>query len=677
MFNLPLTIKQKIIMGFSTIGILLVAGSIFSYNSLTQISRANSNVELLAIPVQKQSNALQITLLNMIKVGALGFTQQNTTNLLKSEQEFTQLNGKFQSDVKVLRSKVLDQAKMLQALSQAQTHYQSYITQSEQFYLAKNNVAKANEAFAQSYQVFLESRDQASNDMLDLELLDVPGDERLLEDIIGNGNRIDDMLFTLKTTMSGLKQVTELAVLSQHKEDVSFLIANAKNNFDYMQRLFENIEDKALLEDFVIQFAILNELLVEPGKLYQQKQQAIEDSINAIAAYNKSVESFNATYQQLTLLLSLAEARFDQLQLTTKSKVSTSEDLAIYMAAIFIVLAAFIGVATTRAMLGPLTAANKSLAHIAHGDLTRRLRIKHQDEFGELFNNINKLSDDLTSLLKDISQDAYSLDESAKVTSEQSHRIAESTSAQISRVNNAKKIAEKMFISSSSVTDEANLTANNVSEASKHSFEVRTIADDNSNRIVSLSTALSQSVEVMTRLSKHSDSIGGILDTIGSIADQTNLLALNAAIEAARAGEHGRGFAVVADEVRSLASRTQASTAEIQHMIDSLQKETKTAEAAISQGQSQAAECVSQSQELSNAIKQIESALHTIDEMSKSISVASNEQLGFSQDIEVSMNEAAEAATHNATESQDLSNRSDEVNQLAHSLTDSVARFKL
>jgi hypothetical protein len=269
MFNLPLTIKQKIIMGFSTIGVLLVAGSIFSYNSLTQISRANSNVEVLAIPVQKQSNALQITLLNMIKVGALGFTQQNTTNLLKSEQEFAQLNDKFQSDVKVLRSKVLDQAKMLQALNQAQTHYQAYITQSEQFYLAKKNVAKANEAFAQSYQVFLESRDQASNDMLDLELLDVPGDERLLADIIGNGNRIDDMLFTLKTTMSGLKQVTELAVLSQHKEDVSFLIANAKNNFDYMQRLFENIDDKALLEDFVIQFAILNELLVEPGELYQ------------------------------------------------------------------------------------------------------------------------------------------------------------------------------------------------------------------------------------------------------------------------------------------------------------------------------------------------------------------------------------------------------------------------
>ena len=375
--------------------------------------------------------------------------------------------------------------------------------------------------------------------------------------------------------------------------------------------------------------------------------------------------------------MSLAEERFDELQSTTKSKVATGVNLAIYMALIFIVLATFIAVATTRTMLGPLASANKSLALIAQGDLTQRLTITNEDEFGDLFNSINKLSDDLTLLLKNISQNAFSLDESAKVTSEQSHRIAESTSAQIARVNNAKQIAEKMFISSSNVTDEATLTANNVSEASKHSFEIRTIADDNSSRIESLSSSLSDSVDVMARLSKHSDSIGGILDTIGSIADQTNLLALNAAIEAARAGEHGRGFAVVADEVRSLASRTQASTAEIQQMINSLQKETQSAELAISQGQNKAGECVAQSQELNNAIKQIESALHTIDEMSKSISVASNEQLGFSQEIEVTMNEAAQAATHNAAESQELSNRSDDVNQLAHSLTDSVARFKL
>ena len=158
-------------MGFSTIGILLVAGSIFFYNSLNQISQANTNVELLAVPVQKQSNALQIKLLNMMKVGALGFTQTNTSDLLKSEQAYADLNQEFQSAVTVLKGKLVDQPKMLKTLEQAKIHYQAYVSQSEKFYLSKKNVASANERFEANYQTFLTSRDRASNHMLDVELL--------------------------------------------------------------------------------------------------------------------------------------------------------------------------------------------------------------------------------------------------------------------------------------------------------------------------------------------------------------------------------------------------------------------------------------------------------------------------------------------------------------------------
>jgi methyl-accepting chemotaxis protein len=328
-------------------------------------------------------------------------------------------------------------------------------------------------------------------------------------------------------------------------------------------------------------------------------------------------------------------------------------------------------------MLVPLTAVNKALSRIAQGDFSHRIEKRSNDEFGTLITNINKLSNELTGLLQGISKDAHLLDKSAESTNIQSQNITSTTNEQINRVDSAKQLAEQMYSSSSLVSDEASLTAEHVSQASKYSHEIRDIADSNKHRIELLSTSLRDSVAVMTRLSDHSNSIGGILDTIGSIADQTNLLALNAAIEAARAGEHGRGFAVVADEVRSLASRTQDSTTEIQTMIKALQNETETAETAISQGQKQASECVSQSQELSKAIEQIEYALHTIDQMSKSINNSAQEQLTFSQNIESTMSEASNAANTNANEAQAMSLRSKALNELAQSLTSSVARFKL
>ena len=328
-------------------------------------------------------------------------------------------------------------------------------------------------------------------------------------------------------------------------------------------------------------------------------------------------------------------------------------------------------------MIGPLRAVNKALALIASGNLSKRMEKRSDDEFGVLITNINKLSDDLTHLLNRINEDAHSLDKSAALTNQQSQFISQSAKQQITRLDNAKQLAEQMFASSNSVKDEADITATHVTEASKRSQDVNNIANDNTQRIEQLSTRLSESVVVMDLLTQHSKNIGGILDTIGGIAEQTNLLALNAAIEAARAGEQGRGFSVVADEVRSLASRTQASTAEIQVMIDNLQKDTSIAVNAISEGQTQASECVAQSQQLSHAINQIEDTLKAIDSMSKSITNAAQEQLIYSEKIEQTMSDTAEAANKNATEASNMHKRSEDVNNLARSLTSSVERFTL
>jgi methyl-accepting chemotaxis protein len=677
MYNLQLTIKQKIILGFSTIGILLIAGSSFFYYSLNSISIANNNVETIAVPVQKQSNALQIKLLNMMKINALGFTQNDTASLINSHQRLKQFNTEYLSAVSTLKSKLAKQPKMLNALKQTQKHYQIFLEQSNALFNAKIKMVNANRSFLKKFKKFKSSRNNASDNMLDLETIEAPKQLDLLDVVIGSGTRIDDLLFTLKNTMAGLNQVDNILTISQHKEDVDFLLNSIQDNFNYLKQQAEPLNDSRLLDEFTTNLAVLSSLLNNPDQLYEQQKKSIASHSKSQKAYLAAENNFDNSYKQLSLLVNLADEKFLSLQSTAKEKINTGESLAIAMAFIFIILASFIASITTKAMLEPLAVVNKALSRIAQGDFSQRITEKNNDEFGTLISNINKLSNELTGLLNGISNDAHLLDKSAESTNIQSQNITSVTNEQINRVDKAKELAEQMYTSSSLVSDEASLTADHVSQASKYSHEIRDIADANNLRIKSLSTGLSESVNVMTRLSDHSKNIGGILDTIGSIADQTNLLALNAAIEAARAGEHGRGFAVVADEVRSLASRTQDSTTEIQTMINALQSDTHTAEEVIFQGQTQASECVSQSQELSKAIKHIEQALQTINEMSKSITGSAQEQLTFSQNIESTMTEASSAANTNATEANDMSLRSNELNELAQSLTSSVARFKL
>lgn len=664
---LTLTIKQKIIFSFSAIGALLIAGSSFFYYSLSQVQTAYQNIETLAVPVQKQSNSLQLVLLKMSRLATLAHSQQDTAALTKSQQAFTALQKKYQSIENELTERVADQSKMQTSLHEAQARYQAYLQQSQAMFSAKLANEQAKQQYQQLFQRFNDAKTNASNAMIDLETLSIPDNPTLLEEIVGTGTRIDDMLYTLTNTMGELIHTQSLEVIQSHQQDVSILLGNLTTNFTFLKQQTDGLDTLGLLQTFEQQYAIINTLLTAPAELYKTQQAVVEAQLQAEQHYLDADKEFNANNLALDKLITLADRRFSSLQTIASNAIEQGQTLAIVLALVFIVMVSFISFFTSKAMLNPLALVNGALASIARGDLSKRIHKRHDDEFGTLIDNMNTLSDDLAKLLTNISQNAHSLDSSATQTNEQGQRIANAATAQISRVDETKALAEQMFTSSNLVTEQASESAKQISQASKYGNQVKQIADDNRNKIAELSARLSSSVEVMSRLSIQSDNIGSILTTISSIAEQTNLLALNAAIEAARAGEHGRGFAVVADEVRSLASRTQAATAEIQTMITALQKETSTAASAITTGQNQANECVGQSQTLQDAIAHIESTLHTLNDMSLEITHAAHEQLDYSQRIESSMSEAAQAADQNANEAMDMAKRSNEVTTLAHS----------
>lgn len=333
----------------------------------------------------------------------------------------------------------------------------------------------------------------------------------------------------------------------------------------------------------------------------------------------------------------------------------------------------------TRQICLPLQAVVAQANAIAAGDLTHQLERQHigRDELGMLAKASLKMQDNLRGLIEEVvaavTQLGTAIDEVSAV-SEQSAKGIQSQQQEISLV------ATAMTQMKATVADVAGNTETASSSASSANALARSGNQDVQRSLVAI-TRVAEEIEqagtLVTELERESAQINVVVDVIRGIAEQTNLLALNAAIEAARAGEQGRGFAVVADEVRTLAGRTQASTGEIVAIIETLQARANQAKEVTGQSCEMIRQCVDQSEQTSNGIQQIEEAVAQIADMAIQIASACGEQDAVSDElgrnverINESANEVALGADHTARACLELS-------QLAVGLKQTIGRFRL
>jgi len=669
-----IAVRTKLIFAFVIIGLLMFTSSLFFYWSLKQIDNATSDIETLAVPVQQQSNALQLSLLSITKFNAVAYSETSTTALQTQQTQSNQQQAVFKSKLATLNSQLSEQPKMLNLLEQIQQSYQQFNATSSIMFNAKKQELVTITAASQLVKTYAINLSELSNGLLDLELLEVPpAQQQLLAAIVGTAIRIDDLLFTLGGNVKNISHINSLQILDEHQKDTAFLLDNIHSNFTYLQQQASELENQTNFNTLTNLLTVIEQQLAE---LYQQQSKLLNSVIDAEQAFTQFQQQFAGTEALIVELNKLADNRFTTLQADAQSTITTGSRLAIIISIVLISFAALICIFTTRAMIKPLNAVNKALARIASGDLSRRTKPRSNDEFGSLLSNINRLSDDLSTLLSAISDNAHTLDQSAIKTSAQGQKMMLSAQQQLNNIENATSVAHNMLNNSQTVCEQADSTSHEIANASEFANDVNHIADRNNTRIEALLTRLDQAVQSTEELTQHTQLIGAIVDTISSIAEQTNLLALNAAIEAARAGENGRGFAVVADEVRSLAARTQSSTDEIHEMIQTLQKQASNAHNEINDGQQQAKNCVTNSSELNQAVDKIKSTLATINQMSQQIADSSHLQLDNSNDIKKIMAKVTIQADNNAEHANTLATQSENVNQLAHSLTSAVERFK-
>lgn len=344
---------------------------------------------------------------------------------------------------------------------------------------------------------------------------------------------------------------------------------------------------------------------------------------------------------------------------------------------IAVLLAIAIAWAMTRAIIQPVNESVEIANKVASGDLTVDVRSDRGDEFGQLLAAFGTMVTSLRELIREIDTGASSIASSSEELSTVTNQTSRGVAEQQSQTDQVATAMNEMVATVNDVAKSAEAAFQAANQASEKSGSGEKAVKETLQFVSELNKQSGNVMKQLNSLQAETHNIGTVLDVIKSVAEQTNLLALNAAIEAARAGEQGRGFAVVADEVRSLAQRTQSSATEIETLISNLVSSAETSVSSMETGNRLSEQTLERAELAGNTIREMAEAVEEIRQYNSQIATAAEQQSSVAEDINQNITQIRDVGDQSAASTEQVSAASEELARLAEGLSTQIARFRI
>ncbi len=664
-----LTVTARIV-GGAILTIALLAMLVF--NGLLSVNRINDGLIRVteeSTPMLQQTSNVMTSLLKA-SVQANNYHQSVESGELPSfESEFNQYQKKNTKAYNTLDQYSANHESINSALNRSHKKVKNYFALIPQSFKSHQEDLNLQAQLIEKQVAFEDAADELDSLLSDF------SDEARNKSVAVNLSGMSSMVTEATVTITDALAIAELSQVNIASDEISILMQDFTKRFNQVVNN-QTAKNNEYFNDTQTSVKIFRSLVEGSSSILQLLETQLNIKQKAKSELIQSAQIAEQALGDLTLVSDRVNAFNLSIKEEASENVASSRTLMIALAIIAILVATGINAWVLKSIRGPLSAVLNVMNKVADGDLRDKVDVHSEDEIGMLSEGINRLSSQLSSMMIEISSSSEQLSAAAEETSAISLKSNVSIGQQKEQTDMIATAMTEMAATVDEVASSASNTLIEVQSANKEASSGQQIVQKNINTINGLASEIQRAASVINKLNEYSTNIGSVLDVIRGIADQTNLLALNAAIEAARAGEQGRGFAVVADEVRNLASKTQESTSEIQEMIERLQSGTQEAVEVMKSSTHEAQNSVSETAKAGESLSKITSAVSVINDMSSHIASAAAEQSSVSREmhenilsISQAADQTAQGATENLAASQDMA-------KLAVNLKGLVGHFK-